>query len=458
MRKVEGRTAELTRHFFRRFFENDVIQSSGDTITTVVRAISIVAAPGLMFGFFLQTQYPQRPLWGRIEDEYFYVLFAFVAMAGVAVFEWEMLFPDRLDFLVLGPLSLKPLQMLAAKGTALGLFLGLFLLASNAFGTVVMPMLNAGGHFMRVAGAHAVAVMMAGVFGATLIAGLGGLLLCVLPARLFRMVSPLMQMLTVAVLALMLIHYARFGDGIQAMLAEPFDAARWMPSFWFLGVYQRLLHGASAPAFAWPMARYAVWATCGAVALVLVTYPLAWVRMRRMAMEGVAHPQPDAYPPWLAPTPLQTRDSTSRSRAAHAQNPTHSHCPYPIQTTCRPPQPGRSNEPLESAECAHAQTAPLGRRWARPPAPSQSLYPRDRLPPPPSLRQRWDWSRRSSWGRCTSRAFPWWSCLRSRRSSIPAGHCLSASRRHSRRSRRFLSRVASDSPARPQTSAHAEIP
>ncbi|HEY4358982.1 MAG TPA: hypothetical protein VGN16_24765 [Acidobacteriaceae bacterium] len=295
VRKIEGRTAELTRHFFRRFFENDVIQSGADTITTVVRAISIVAAPGLMFGFFLQTQYPQRPLWGRIEDEYFYVLFSFVAMASVAVFEWEMLFPDRLDFLVLGPLSLKPLQMLAAKATALGLFLGLFLVASNTFGMIVVPLLNGRPHFARLIGVHAAAVMMAGVFGAMLIAGLGGLLLCVLPARLFRTVSPLMQMLTVAALALMVIHYARFGDSMQAMLTMASgtmspggfsDAARWMPSFWFLGVYQRLLYGPAAPAFAAPMTRYAVWATCGAVALVLVTYPLAWVRMRRMAMEG----------------------------------------------------------------------------------------------------------------------------------------------------------------------------
>lgn len=285
MRKVEGRTAELTRHFFRRFFENDVIQSGGDTVTTVIRAISTVAAPGLMFGFFLQTQYPQRALWGRIEDEYFYVLFSFVAMAGVAVFEWEMLFPDRLDFLVLGPLSLKPMQMLAAKATALALFLGLFLLASNAFGVLVLPAVSKY-HFLRTVGAHAIAVAMAGIFGSTLIAGLGGLLLCVLPSRLFRAVSPPVQMLTVAALALAILHYARTGASMEAIQAGDLSSARWIPAFWFLGAYQYVLHGASAPAFAAPMARYAVWATAGAVALLIATYPLAWVRMRRMAMEG----------------------------------------------------------------------------------------------------------------------------------------------------------------------------
>lgn len=93
----------LAMHFFRRFFENDLVPGGEDVLTTVIRALAIVTAPGLMFAFWLQNQYPQRTIWGRLEDEYFFVMFSFVTMAGVAVFEWEMLFPDRLDFLVLTP-------------------------------------------------------------------------------------------------------------------------------------------------------------------------------------------------------------------------------------------------------------------------------------------------------------------------------------------------------------------
>src|SRR5579875_2151313 len=121
----------LTAHFFRRFFENDVLQSGEDTQTTVIRALSAVAAPGLMFAFWLQNQYIRRPAWGRVEDEYFFVMFSFVTMAAVAIFEWDTLFPDRLDFLVLTPLSLRRWHMPAAKVIALSLFLGLFILAAN---------------------------------------------------------------------------------------------------------------------------------------------------------------------------------------------------------------------------------------------------------------------------------------------------------------------------------------
>ena len=77
-----------------------------------------------------------------IEDHYFFVLFSFVVMGAVSIFEWEMLFPDRLDFLVLTPLSLKPLQMLAAKAIALIGFLGLFLFACNFFGIWMLPAIS----------------------------------------------------------------------------------------------------------------------------------------------------------------------------------------------------------------------------------------------------------------------------------------------------------------------------
>jgi hypothetical protein len=278
-------TRMLVDHFFRRFFDNDTIQVDGDTLTTVVRAISIVAVPGLMIAFFLQNQYPGRPLWGRIEDQYFFVLFSFAVMGAVSIFEWEMLFPDRLDFLILSPLSLTPMQMLAAKATALIGFLGLFLVACNLFGTLMLSAVSKG-NFFRQLYAHGAAVLLAGVFAALFFLALGGALLCVLGAARFRVVSPVMQMLSVMALALLMLHYALYGDSMQALLDEPLGMARWMPPLWFLGVYQQLLHGDAAPAFAREMTRYAVRGTSIAAVVVLLTYPIAWARMRKMAIEG----------------------------------------------------------------------------------------------------------------------------------------------------------------------------
>jgi len=287
----------LVDHFFRRFFDSDTIQIDGETLTTVVRAVSVVAVPGLMVSFFLQNQYPRRPLWGAIQDQYFFVLFSFVVMGAVAIFEWEMLFPDRLDFLILSPLSVKPLHMLAAKIAALIGFLSLFLVSSNFFGTVILPAVSKG-HFYRQVYAHGISVLLAGLFASLFFLALGGVLLCVLGAARFHAISPLIQMFSVTALALLLLHYAKFGDSMQALLSEPLGMTRCVPPFWFLGLYEQLLRGDAAPAFAKEMAHYAIRGTLIVAAVVLLTYPTAWARMRRMAIEGSSQRR-QQQPQWL---------------------------------------------------------------------------------------------------------------------------------------------------------------
>jgi hypothetical protein len=278
-------TLLLIVHFFRRFFDNDTLQVEGDTLTTVVRAISVVATPGLIIAFFLQNQYPGRPLWGAIEDQYFFVLFSFVVMGAVSIFEWEMLFPDRLDFVILSPLSLKPIQMLAAKAVALTGFLALFLAAGNLFGTLLLPAVSKGDFFRQVY-AHGIAVLLAGIFAALFFLALGGALLCVLGAARFRVASPIMQMLSITGLVLLMLQYATYGDSMHALLSQPPGMARWMPPIWFLGIYEQLLRGDAAPAFAREMARYALRGTVIVGGVAVLAYPLAWIRMRKMAFEG----------------------------------------------------------------------------------------------------------------------------------------------------------------------------
>lgn len=279
-------TQTLVSHFFRRFFDNDTIQIEGDTQTTIVRAIAIVMVPGMRAAFFLQNRYPTSP-WLAMHDQYFFVLTSFVVMGAVSIFEWEMLFPDRLDFLVISPLSVKRLQMLAAKATALIAFLSLFLIACNIFGIIMLPAVSKGDFFRQIY-AHAVAVLMAGTFAAAFVLATGGVLICALDATRFRIASSILQMFAVTGLVLLVLHYFIFGDAMLALLSPPFRIARYMPPVWFLGVYQILLRGNDAPIFAHPAALCALRATAAAASVAVLTYPLAWVRMRKMAIEGAA--------------------------------------------------------------------------------------------------------------------------------------------------------------------------
>ena len=138
-----------------------------------------------------------------------------------------------------------------------------------------------------------------GTFAAMCSLAVGGVLLCLLGGRRFRLISPYLQTFAIAALLLLLVHYLRYGDAMQALLTTNFNTARFMPPMWFLGVYQQLNLGDRAPAFAAPMARYAVRATLVATALVVATYPLAWAQMRRLAIEGVSAQQ-HRQPRWAA--------------------------------------------------------------------------------------------------------------------------------------------------------------
>jgi hypothetical protein len=301
MRKRTRTVRILIAHFFRRFFDNDTVQPEGDTRTTVVRALAIVAAPGLIVAFWVVNKYAWLPMWAAVDVRCFFVVLSFVATGAIAVFEWEMLFPDKLDFLVLTPLPIRPMEMFAAKAAALAGFLGMFLFAANLCATELLPSLRLGPIWPQ-AKAHFVATMSAGAFAALLFLAIGGVMLCVLSARMFRAVLPLFQMLAVMALTLVSCAYVRFAGVIPFLLQrQPLDAVRWLPPLWFLGMYEQMLHGSGAPAFASVMARYAVRALAIAAGVVVITYPLAWARMRRMTIEGATRGRGkrSRLPEWL---------------------------------------------------------------------------------------------------------------------------------------------------------------
>jgi hypothetical protein len=83
-----------------------------------------------------------------------------------------------------------------------------------------------------------------------------------------------------------MILFPWFGSSMRLWLAGPPGNARFVPTLWFLGLYEQLLDGAAAPPFAHEMARYAIRAIAITALLVLIVYPIAWARMRTTAFEG----------------------------------------------------------------------------------------------------------------------------------------------------------------------------
>jgi hypothetical protein len=289
--QVRGRV--LFRHFFRRFFDNDTLSIAGETETTVVRALAFCAVPSLMFAFWLLPAYPNKPMWAVEADRYFFPLFSFVAMGVVATFEWEMLFPDKADFLILLPMPLKPRELFYAKGKALLTFLALFLVAANLFSGILFPAVStrAHGNFFKAIGAHFAGTLLAGVCAAFTILAIEGLVLCLLPAGWFRRISTVAQCLSITALLMLFLMYPLVSGNLKVLMsggAATSSIARWLPPVWFLGLDESLLQGAAAPAGAWHLAVEGMYATAAVVLVTLVSYPLAWARQKKNALEGAS--------------------------------------------------------------------------------------------------------------------------------------------------------------------------
>ena len=139
----------LVRHFFGRLFDNDIVSQQGDMRTNVVQAMGLLATPGIFLPFYMIPQRVRfdRPFdngWILISDYYFFVLYSMVVMGFVMVFEWDALFPDRKDYLILTPLPLGGNTIFAGKTVALVLFLALFVIDTNFFCTLLGPLVSGG--------------------------------------------------------------------------------------------------------------------------------------------------------------------------------------------------------------------------------------------------------------------------------------------------------------------------
>ena len=114
----------LVRHFFGRLFDNEIVSQQGDLRTNVVQAMGLVATPGIFLPFYMIPQqvrfhHPFDHGWLLLSDYYFFVLYSMVVMGFVMVFEWDALFPDRKDYLILTPLPLGGTTIFAGKTVAL---------------------------------------------------------------------------------------------------------------------------------------------------------------------------------------------------------------------------------------------------------------------------------------------------------------------------------------------------
>ncbi|MBZ5620649.1 MAG: hypothetical protein LAQ69_18280 [Acidobacteriia bacterium] len=289
----------LVRHFFGRFFDNEIVSQTAEMRTNVVQALGLIAAPGMFLPFYMIPQHVRfdRPFehgWLLINDYYFFVVYSMIVMGLVMVFEWDALFPDRKDYLILTPLPLSGNAIFAGKVVALVGFLGLFVIDANFFSALLGPLVADGAGvgwskrlIWKLLGAHAFAVVASGVFVALVFAGLQGLLINGLTGRAFRRISPWVQMASMGLLISTLFLTPLVSDTLQPLFERNSPVLRFFPPFWFLALYMDLLPGQPGGAMFHDLAQLAWRALEVATAVFAVAYLAGYRRHARRVMESL---------------------------------------------------------------------------------------------------------------------------------------------------------------------------
>ena len=294
--------ALLVRHFLERFFNHETASPDGDAKARLVLIAVGTGIPGFMVALYLFPVYhpfigwpPGRalnadppPYWLQVNHHFFFVIYSFIAMGIITVFEWDMFFPDLLDMFVLTTLPISYRRLFMARVAAIGIFIVGFLLDANMLAPFILPAAWDPPNLPRLLAGHVFAVLAAGLFSAAFILALQGVLLAVLGERLFRRFSLGLQGLFITVLVILLLLFPVLSGAVPVFLKSNSPFVLWCPPFWFLGIYQSLLEGPSA------LPIYGRLAQTGCVALVvtlivaMLAYPLAYLRKVRQLVVGSA--------------------------------------------------------------------------------------------------------------------------------------------------------------------------
>jgi hypothetical protein len=250
----EDRPVDLLRsHFFQELLENDLLSDDGAGHAYTTFWWTLAVLPGLfacvllMFRYFNPLDSPPERLLLALPDKTVIVSYPMLTMALLALLKWDALQLTARDRLILGPLPVAPSLLLRAKLMALAQFAMVFGAAVNVIPALVYPGLLLGAMPVgldvaaRVFAVHAVVCFAASVFG--FLAILTTRAACaLLPGRgTFAAASSLVQLLGIVVVtgALLVLPAVPSRNTMQ-LLSVRTEVAQFIPTMWFLGVYERL--------------------------------------------------------------------------------------------------------------------------------------------------------------------------------------------------------------------------
>ena len=327
LQETHGTKFELMRHFLARMFDGEWSSTGGTWQRVAVSGLALFlpAAMLLMKDGPMDPQYaakhrlvsalvaPEQLRAAALTDQLALLTLVFAVTGLLGVLEWQSLFPGARDYLALAGFPVRSRQVFAARFGAVFLFSAGLVVAINLLPSLIAPVAFAGPwqqnpSYAAKMIAEAVSSGLGCFFVLFLVVALQGVLLNVLPGRLFARVSPYAQGLLIAALLLAGFRSWAIRDWTQDTIASLPQWSAWAPPVWFAGLHEYLL-GDRDPFLA-AMAGHAVAAVLLAVALALATYMISYRRYRTLWVEnqvrlGAPHRRQWSVVSLLARTPRQ---------------------------------------------------------------------------------------------------------------------------------------------------------
>jgi hypothetical protein len=267
--------------------------------------LGLLAAPGAFAAILMLDKYSAFLNWMRghlhddlyvtsIPDKYLFLAVAMAVTGIVTVLKWDQVLPDSQDYLNLAPLPIHSRRILLANAAAICIAVAVVATDVNAVASLLFPLLVTAAArttlaaFFQFVAAHVVCMVLGSLFSICSVFAILGTAAAVLPRNAFRAVSSWLRgAILLAFLALLLSGFAG-RDLLRFVQHHPESPVRFLPSLWFLGLYQ-VLQDRSTPLLR-ELARYAAIGLPSVFALTLITYALSYRRRFVAVLESNGRP------------------------------------------------------------------------------------------------------------------------------------------------------------------------
>ncbi len=295
----------LVRHFLARLARSGRESASDESDLGAGGLLGVLAAPGAFASLLMLDKYSSLLNWIRgwrqtdmyvasIPDKYLFLTLAMALTGIVTVLKWDQILPDAQDYLNLAPLPVPPRSIFLANAVAIAFAAAVVALDVSAVPALLFPFFvtaskHAGlGVALSFVGVHCLSVLLASASTFLATFAVMGSLAALLPRAAFRACSSWLRgALLLGFLALLASAFA--GETLVARLeAAPHTALRWLPSLWYLGLYQRLQNHAGTALSA--LAPVGVAAAFVALAAMALAYGLSYRRHLAGVPESLRRP------------------------------------------------------------------------------------------------------------------------------------------------------------------------